>query len=178
MLFFIFLTVLFVGVVCTVIYFRPSTSADSTLGDIGVGSLVIGLAGVLVSIGCICGFQLTAEAKLDSLEVERASLVYQYENDLYDNDNDVGKKELMTEIQDFNASLVWHKRLQRDAWVGIYVPNIYDDLEVIDISAKSREQMMATVMDIVLSVRAAEAAGKTDYTTKELIDFLYEFIDE
>lgn len=137
MLFFIFLTVLFVGVVCTGIYFRPSTSADSTLGDIGGGSLLIGFASVLVSISCICGFQLTAEAKLDSLEIERASLVYQYENNFYNNDNDVGKKELMTEIQNFNSSLVWHKRLQRDAWVGIYVPNIYDDLEVIDISAKS-----------------------------------------
>lgn len=43
---------------------------------------------------------------------------------------------------------------------------------------ESEREQMATVMDIILSVRAAEAAGKTEYTAKELIDFLYDFIDE
>lgn len=137
MLFFISLIVLIAGIVCWVIYERPSTSVHSPLCGVGVALTVLGGVAVLTSISVLCGYHLTAEAKLDSLEIKRASLVYQYENDFYNNDNDVGKKELMTEIQDFNSSLVWHKRLQYDAWVGIYVPNIYDDLEVIDISTKS-----------------------------------------
>lgn len=134
MLFFISLIVLIAGIVCMVIYERPSTSADSPLCGVGVTLLVLGLCIVSVSVPWVFVSHSFAEAKLDSLEVERASLVYQYENDLYDNDNDIGKKELMTEIQDFNTSLVWHKHVQHDPWIGIYIPNIYDDLELIDIS--------------------------------------------
>ena len=41
---------------------------------------------------------------------------------------------------------------------------------------ESEREQMATVMDIILRVQDAEAAGKTEYTSKELIEFLYEFI--
>ena len=41
---------------------------------------------------------------------------------------------------------------------------------------ESEREQMATVMDIILSVQDAEAAGKTEYTSKELIEFLYSFI--
>ncbi len=43
---------------------------------------------------------------------------------------------------------------------------------------ESEREQMATVMDIILSVREAEAEGKTEYTSKELIEFLYAFISD
>lgn len=43
---------------------------------------------------------------------------------------------------------------------------------------ESEREQMATVMDIILSVRDAENEGKTEYTSKELIEFLYTFIKD
>ena len=100
------------------------------------GTLGVWLGSTLV-IASLVVFGLSllpAQANLDTLEQTRASLVYQLENNLYDNDNDFGKKELMSEIQSFNESLAFHKKMQRNFWVGIYYANIYDDIQLIEIN--------------------------------------------
>ena len=50
------------------------------------------------------------------------------------NDNDVGKKELVSEIQYWNSDLAYRKTIQRDFWVGIYYPNVYDQFEFIKLN--------------------------------------------
>ena len=62
-----------------------------------------------------------------------ASLVYQLENNLYDNNNDLGKKELYNQIQRWNEDLAKYKTLQNDFWVGAFYPNIYDQFEFIEL---------------------------------------------
>ena len=42
---------------------------------------------------------------------------------------------------------------------------------------ESEREQMATVMDIILSIRKAEAEGKKEYTVNEMIDFLYDFVE-
>lgn len=68
-----------------------------------------------------------------SNEQRYESLVYQLENDLYDNDNDLGKKELYNQIQSWNEDLANGKQMQRDIWVGMFYPNIYDDFTYIEL---------------------------------------------
>lgn len=41
---------------------------------------------------------------------------------------------------------------------------------------ESEREQMATVMDIILRVQDAEAEGKTQYTSQEVIEFLYTFV--
>lgn len=65
-------------------------------------------------------------------------LVYQYENDLYDNDNDVGKYELIRDIREWNEDLSESKKMQRDFWFGILIPNIYDQFDFIQLDKKTK----------------------------------------
>ena len=61
------------------------------------------------------------------------SLTYQLESGMYENDNDVGKKELVNEITAWNEDLAYYKVMQNDLWIGQFIPNIYDAFEFIDI---------------------------------------------
>lgn len=71
------------------------------------------------------------DASVAKWETQYESLTYQLENNLYDNDNDIGKKELMDEIREWNGNLAYCKEIQRNFWVGIYYPNVYDNFEFI-----------------------------------------------
>lgn len=81
------------------------------------------IVGVFVNIG--------NDGYVASMEQRYKSLVYQLENDLYDNDNDFGKKELYDQIRDWNEDLAKNKKMQRDPWLGMFYPDIYDSFEFI-----------------------------------------------
>lgn len=93
------------------------------------------LGGVIVISLCImaCNY-IGIDAEVAGYQKRYEALTYQYENDFYDNDNDVGKKELVSEIQCWNSGLAYRKTIQRDFWVGIYYPNVYDQFEFIELN--------------------------------------------
>ena len=71
------------------------------------------------------------EANIESKKQRYDSLVYQAENNLYENDNDLGKKDLVNQIQEWNEDLARGKALQDDFWVGILYADIYDEFDFI-----------------------------------------------
>jgi hypothetical protein len=89
---------------------------------------------IVVVIMSIIGLVNTVglEGKIAERDARYDSLVYQLENNLYDNDNDLGKRELYVDIQDWNEDLAWHKANQDDFWIGVFIPNIYDDFDFIE----------------------------------------------
>ena len=126
MLFLIFLTLLLVGVAMLFI-------ASDDYIPMSAGIFAVGLFGVVASVVVLCVNYIGIDGDVERNQVRYDSLMCQYENCLYDNDNDVGKKELMSEIQSWNEDLAWHKTMQRDPWIGIYIPDVYDQFDFIEL---------------------------------------------
>ena len=80
-----------------------------------------------------------ADAYLASMQEKRSALVYQLENDLYDNDNDLGKKELYSEITEYNCDVAKGKIMQDNIWVYNLYCNVYDELELIEFPERIKE---------------------------------------
>ncbi len=126
MLFFIFIA-LFVISVLAIIY----TDEMSDWHFLAILAVTFTLIALLISTIGLVSVYVSADASVAKWETRYESLTYQLENNLYDNDNDIGKKELMDEIREWNEDLAYCKKIQRNFWVGIYYPNVYDNLEFI-----------------------------------------------
>ena len=135
MLFWLFVIVLVIGIVCIIVghlmyeYSQYDTDWLQTLGIIL--AVAMGIAVI------ICGIVLavehsTADANVELNKQKYESLTYQLENNLYDNDNDLGKKELYDEIREWNEDLAYYKEIQDDFWLGIFYPNVFDQFEFIE----------------------------------------------
>lgn len=73
------------------------------------------------------------EGKIASNEQRYEALVYQVENEIYENDNDVGKYELYNQVREWNEDLAKGKAMQNDFWFGIFYPDIFDEFEFIEL---------------------------------------------
>ena len=98
----------------------------------GVMTVICLIVAIVLSLGAIFG-HITARGYIAENEQRYDSLVYQLENNLYDNDNDLGKKELYNQIQSWNEDLAYYKAVQRDFWLGFLYPNIYDEFRFIEL---------------------------------------------
>ena len=120
----IFVVVLVGGIVCC--HLDCDVGVDLT----AILAVISGIA-IVVSIAVMIDSYSHADADIAKYQQRYESLTYQYENDFYNNDNDVGKYELVSQIEYWNTDLAYRKTIQRDFWLGIYYPNIYDQFEFI-----------------------------------------------
>ena len=124
MLFWILLFIAFIGIVWVML--------DEWSGAAMIVCAVGVLAAVL-SVAIFADCHIGVDGYVSQMNTRYEMLTYQYENDIYDNDNDLGKRELMTDIQDWNEDLANYKAIQDDFWIGIYIPDIYDQFEFIEL---------------------------------------------
>ena len=103
------------------------------LDNLGVTISAIGIFGIIASVVVLAINYIGIDGYIARMNTRYETLVYQYENDIYDNDNDLGKRELMVDIQNWNEDLSSRRERQRDFWIGIYIPNIYDQFEYIEL---------------------------------------------
>lgn len=96
-------------------------------------SMAISIIFVVASLFVIASSYTGIDAEIEKYNIRYEMLVYQYDNDFYNNDNEVGKYELVKSIQEWNEDLAYKKRIQRNFWIGIYYPNIYDQFEFISL---------------------------------------------
>ena len=97
----------------------------------GASSAILGAIAVSANV--------ESESYLASMQEKRNALVYQLENDLYDNDNDLGKKELYSEITEYNCDVAEGKIMQDNIWVYNLYADVYDELELIEFPEQIKE---------------------------------------
>lgn len=130
------LTIILIAVFLYIAMVIEHHSRSEILEAIAVISLFVSGALMVVAIielavmGCN---HFGVDGYIAKMNTRREMLVYQLENDIYDNENDLGKRELMTDIQSWNEDLANYKERQDDFWLGIFTPNIYDQFEFIEL---------------------------------------------
>lgn len=122
--------IVFVAFLALAIIFADSWYFDLFGTTSAVISIFAGIVLVVMLIFVICA-NVGIDAQIESNKQRYDSLMYQAENNMYDNDNDLGKKELVNQIQDWNEDLARGKVLQDDFWVGIFYADIYDEFDFI-----------------------------------------------
>ena len=135
MLFWLFIIALIVGVACIILgnwlYYNTRYDTD-WLKNIGWGIATVFAIAIVISGIIMIDSYAGTEAKIALNNKKYESLTYQLENNLYDNDNDLGKKELYNEIREWNEDLAYNQTIQDDFWLGIYYPNVFDQFEFIE----------------------------------------------
>lgn len=131
MLFWMFVIILAVGIVCYNVTCNSGMYRD-WLAAFAVICIIAGTLFIIISGGIIAINHIGVDGDIAGYNRRYESLVYQYENDIYDNDNDLGKRELMADIEEWNCDLASRQHYQDNFWIGIFYPNIYDQFEFIE----------------------------------------------
>lgn len=122
--------------IASIIIIHKFLDEDGILGLFGIiGIITLLLSGLLSAIMITSALINNAGARgsIGAYKERYESLMYQLENNLYDNVNDLGKKELYNQIQEWNEDLARGKAMQNDFWFGVFYPDIYEYFEFIDI---------------------------------------------
>lgn len=134
MLFILTLAILAFGIIAGIISYK-FWKLDWLQITAIISILFVGLAFIIMVVVMCCNC-IGIDGYIAKNQARYETLVYQYENDIYDNNNDLGKRDLMEDIQEWNEDLAWYKENQDDFWVGIFIPNVYDQFEFIELKGE------------------------------------------
>lgn len=95
--------------------------------------IVFSVAIFILEAVVLCMNHFSAPGLAEQYSQRYEFLTYQLENNLYDNDNEVGKKQLYDEIRQWNEDVAYGKKMQDNIWVGVFYPHIYDEFELIEL---------------------------------------------
>ena len=76
----------------------------------------------------------TKEATIAKYQMKRDSLVFQLDNNYYNNIMWDGRENLMKEIYEFNATVAKGRINKKNVWVGVFWPEDWDAIEPIDLN--------------------------------------------
>ena len=98
----------------------------------GMGIIMVFAVAAIIMLVILSVNQIYERTSLSKYQERYKALTYKIESDSYRDDFGLLNKEVIDEIQDWNENLTFYKSNQRDFWIGIFIPNIYDEFEMID----------------------------------------------
>lgn len=140
MLFWVLLVITLVCIAIVIIMISKGFDFDYHFGVGAVTfTIIISLViMVLVMAGVIIHRNVTEDSYAAEMMQRHEILTYQLENDMYDNDNEYGKKALYDQIQAWNEDLASSKIMQDNFWVGIFYYHVYDRFDFIEFPGSRR----------------------------------------
>lgn len=140
MLFWLFIILTVVGIVLCVLgnkdweynnFMWKHDEAFATTGAVlsGIG-IVISIIMIVIIIFSYCG----SSAYVAQDQAKYDSLVFKLENTDCRDKFGLLNKEIIDEVQTWNGTVAYYKTIQRDFWLGIFYPNVYDEFELIDLN--------------------------------------------
>lgn len=83
---------------------------------------------LIIIISTHCGIN----AQVQKWRETYTALTYKLESGSCRDEFGLLNKEIIDEIQNWNEDVVYKQNIQRDFWVGIFFPNVFDEFETID----------------------------------------------
>ena len=112
---------------------------DDTIEISGWVTVVVsGIIMVIMVIFLVCNY-IGVNAQVEESKERYNAITYKVESGACRDEFGLLNKEVIDEIQDWNESITYYKNIQKDFWVGIFVPNVYDQFETIDYTKYGRE---------------------------------------
>lgn len=99
------------------------------------------ISGIIMAVMIIlfaCNY-IGVDAQVEKYKEQYNAITYKVESDTCRDEFGLLNKEVIDEVQDWNENITYHKTIQRDFWVGIFIPNIYDQFETIDYTKYGKE---------------------------------------
>lgn len=94
-------------------------------------ALISGIIAVIMLTVIICS-HCGIDAQVQKWRETYSALTYKLESGACRDDFGLLNKEIIDEIQHWNEDVAYKKRIQRDFWMGIFYPNVFDEFEAID----------------------------------------------
>lgn len=140
MLFWLFIILTVIGIVLWTLgskhweYDSFMWKYDEAFGVLGrlltaIGAIVSILMILVISFS-YCGSSACAAENQATYD----SLIFKLENTDCRDELGLLNKEIIDEVQAWNETLAYHETIQRDFWLGIFYPNMYDEFKLIDLN--------------------------------------------
>ena len=113
-----------IGIICGKKCYDEAVIGSFTISTVIMVALIVALIIILVNSG-------TVEADTLKLQNRYDTLYYQVSNNMYNNDNEVGKKELIDQIMEWNGDIITRKLYSKSIWLNWFYPIDYDQFELI-----------------------------------------------
>lgn len=134
MIFWIFVILLVIGVVLLFADYYFGIDSFALEASASITSLISGIVVVIMLIFIVANNLSAQGAKLANQQTYD-SIIYKSQTESIRDEFGIVNKEYIDEVQAWNENVVKYKSWQRDFWIGIFIPNIYDDLETIDLDS-------------------------------------------
>lgn len=135
------ISILIVGIVCIIVGLNICTlsDADQVIEFTGVAMTVISGAALIVMITALCINYIGLDGDVAQHTETYRALEYKVTSEACRDEFGLLSKEVIDEVQAWNEEIIRGKTMQHDPWIGVFVPDVYDQFELIDYTKYSKE---------------------------------------